>query len=474
VLLASVFTIIRRITGSAGAAAVFTLGLFATIGIWQYATLVEVYLPAMGCLAVILAVLHVPRAEPLSIAEQGAIVALFVLGVLYDQITVLFALPLAVLLVPRLGTRRILRAAGLIVAAGGIVLAVYASAYFTVSGPKTPSGFIHWCLLYAFHPDPSWGSWSNLSLFGLGKLFLSFARIVLAVPRALWIPSAGAAAVVLGAGAFLTGRAVVRRKPEANFRIAAALWILGTAAFVLWFTPAGHELIIPLLLPLIYLVVRLLTDAWESESSSPAVRRWILGSAGAIVAGLLVFNFITVVWPAHADRGDSYARAVQINSLAPAGAKIVADYFLMENLQYYFGREDVLDESIVLFSYFRGLEIPAEMIPSPGRPVLVPVSFLVPETKLARPFNGNDHPVEWRSFIEGICGCEIRDGRVIAARSPSAVAGLPGYLLLNGDRHPVDGLAGLFRSLDEEAAAVAPDFAGSFSAWLRSHPDESR
>jgi len=45
---------------------------------------------------------------------------------------------------------------------------------------------------------------------------------------------------------------------------------------------------------------------------------------------------------------------------------------------------------------------------------------------------------------------------------------------LSGERKPVEGLAGLFRLLDAAAAAAAPEFSGSFSAWLERHPDAAR
>ncbi|NMD10819.1 MAG: hypothetical protein GYA74_06560, partial [Acidobacteria bacterium] len=44
--LAAFFTIVRRLTGSTGAAAVFSLALFSALGFWQYATFVEIYIPS--------------------------------------------------------------------------------------------------------------------------------------------------------------------------------------------------------------------------------------------------------------------------------------------------------------------------------------------------------------------------------------------------------------------------------------------
>jgi hypothetical protein len=63
---------------------------------------------------------------------------------------------------------------------------------------------------------------------------------------------------------------------------------------------------------------------------------------------------------------------------------------------------------------------------------------------------------------------------VIAARLPSAISNLPGYILLSPEPSPVDGLGEIFRRLDEQAAVADRAFSGSFSAWLARHPDQAR
>jgi len=474
ILLAAVFMIVRRMTGSSVAAAVFTLGFFAAAGIWQYATFIEVYIPSMGCLALILALLYLSRPKSRGPGMRAAVVALFVLAILYDQMAVLFVPALAVLWTPRFGFREIRRTAGLIAAAGAIVLGIYVVAFLTTPYPKTAAGFIHWCLSYAFNPDPSWGSFANFSLIGLSKLFLSFARDVLFIPRTLLQPAAIVSGLICGALTFLIFRSIVRRKPETNLRLALFFWVFCTALFMWWFSPAGEELSIPLLLPVLLLVVRSFADAWESASDPRTARRRWLAGAAAGVAFIFIFNLAAVVLPAHSSRGFDYEQAIRLEKSAPAGAAIFAEYEVMENLHYYFDRPEAINYLPVLFSFYRFKELEPSMIPDAQKPVLVAMGYLCPEKKPGGIFGGDVQPREWRSFIEWICGCEIRDGRVIAARRPSAIADPPRYILLSGDRQPVDGLKGLFRSLDEVAAVAAPDLAGSFSAWLRRHPEEAR
>jgi len=474
IMLASVFLIIRRMTGSSGAAVVFALALFAMVGFWQYATFVEVYIPSMGCLAVILALLYVPRSKPRGLGMQAAVVALFVLAILYNQMAVLFLPALAVFWTPRYGFREIRRTAGLIAAAGGVVLAAYVAAFFTTSHPRTAAGFVHWCLSYAFNPDPTWGSFGNISLIGMSKLFLSFARDVLFIPRTLLMPAAVAAGLICGALTFLILRSIARRKPESNLRIALFLWVFLAAAFMWWFSPAGHELSIPLLLPILFLIVRLSADAWESAADPRAVRRRLIAGAAVVAACVFIVNLAAVILPAHASRGIDYSRAVLVQKSVPAGAAIFADFWLVENLRYYFDRSDAIIDVDVLYSFYRFMELKPDMIPGPRKPVVVSAEFLSHDTKPGGIFGGDVQPREWQAFIEWICGCEIRNGRVIAARTPSAIADLPGYLLLSGERHPVDGLADVFRRLDEAMSVAAPSFSGSFSAWLRRHPERSR
>ncbi|MHB8055444.1 MAG: hypothetical protein ACYDH3_09370 [Candidatus Aminicenantales bacterium] len=474
ITLAAVFVIVRRMTGSTGATVVFTLGLFVTAGIWQYATFIEVYVPSIGCLAVVLALLYLRRPGPPSFGLQAAIVALCVLGILYNQMVIFFVAALAVLWTPRFGFRAIRRTAGLIAAIGFLVLGAYIAAFLTTVFPKTPAGFVHWCLSYAFSPDPAWGSFQNISVIGLSREFLSFIRDVLFIPYAVLRPAAVLSGLICAGLTFFIVRSIIRRKPESNLRIALFLWILATTIFMWWFSPGGEELSIPLLLPVLLLVVRLLADAWESAADVWAVRRRIVCGAAAIAALIFIINLIGAVLPAHASRGFFYERAVLLQKSAPAEAAIFADFESTENLRFYFKRSGAVNENPVQFSFYRRLKLEPEMIPDPEKPVLVAAEYLSPQHKPAGIFGGDVQPREWREFIEWICGCEIRDGRVVAARKPSVIAGLPGYLLLSGERSPVDGLEGLFRSLDETTAAVAPDFAGSFSAWLRRHPEEAR
>ena len=190
--------------------------------------------------------------------------------------------------------------------------------------------------------------------------------------------------------------------------------------------------------------------------------------------GLFIVNFITAVLPARTDRGDAYHRAALVQTAAPANAIVVADYFLRENLLYFFDRPGTFEDNMILFSFYRNIPLPAEYVLDAGRPILIPTAMLVPGSTTAKPFTGDSHPREWRSVVEWLTGCEIRDGRVVSARTAAAVEGLPGYFLLSGDRRPVVGLADVFRRLDEAVRTAAGDPAGPFSSWLNRHPDQER
>ena len=76
--------------------------------------------------------------------------------------------------------------------------------------------------------------------------------------------------------------------------------------------------------------------------------------------------------------------------------------------------------------------------------------------------------------MEWLTGCEIREGRVVSARTVAAVNGLPEYFLVSGERRPVGGLDDVFRNLDEAARATGADPSGPFLSWLTRHPDLKR
>lgn len=474
IVLAAVFGIVRRMTASAALAALFASGLYVCLGFWQYATFVEVYIPTMGCLVLILALLQPVRSTPPSAGLGFVLLGLFCLAVLYNQISVLFAVPFAYLLARRFGRKGWIRAAGTIAAAGVIVLAVYLAAFGTTSGPRTVSGFVRWCLSYAFYPDPRWGTMSNISIMGGAKILLSFARNFAFVPPSLYLPAAAATGLLLAALVLMTIKAIVRRAPEAEFRLTLLIWLAVTVAFIWWFTPYGYELYIPLLPLIFFLAARLLADRRASASNPPRARRLLFGLSVTAIAALAAWNLIGAVLPAHAGRGLDYDRAALIQAKAPEDATLIADFDLRENLLYYFARPRTFENGPLLYAFYRHWDLGPEYIVDAGRPILVPVSVLIPESTAAKPYHADSHPGEWRSFIDWIFDCEIRDGRVVAARSASAAAGLPGYVLLSAGRSPVDGLADLFRRLDAAAAEAEPSSAAPFSSWLSRHPESAR
>jgi hypothetical protein len=474
VVLAAVFVLVRRMTGSIGAAALGSLALFSFLGFWQYTTYVEVYVPMMGCLAVVLAGLQIIPKDRISLGLGGGLAAVFTLAVFYDQTSVFFSFPLVILMASRLGKRGVWKAVGLLAAAGTTVLAGYLFAFLTTSNPRTLAGFCQWCLSYAFQPDPSWGSWSNVSPLGAAKLLLSFARITLPIARHLFLPAVICSGLVVASLAVGTLAAIRRRAADIPWRIALSLWIGTTVAFMWWFSPSGYELAIPLLLPFLLLAVRTIADFWESSADSRKARRRSLGFLTAAVTGLFILNFVGAVLPARADRGDAFHRAALVQSAAPQNAIVVADYYMRENLRYYFDRPGTLEDVIILYSFYRNLTLPPEYVLGEERPVLIPIAMVVPDSKTVKPYHGDSHPREWRAFVEWFAGCEIRDGRVVSARPVVAANGLPGYLLVSGERRPVGGLDEVFRDLDEAARTADSDPSRPFLSWLTRHPDLKR
>ncbi len=472
VVLASVFIMVRRMTSSPGLAALFSAALFFCLGFWQYATFVEVYVPTMGCLTLLLVLLQPVRPALLRPGRLFALLALFCLAILYNQISVLFAVPLAALLARRFGRRGWVKAAGFLAVSGAVVLASYLAAYAAIGQAGTAAGFVRWCLSYAFYPDPRWGTVSNFSLLGGAKLLLSIARNFVFIPPSFFVPAALLTGLALAALVFFTLRAIFRRAPEAEFRLALLLWLGIMVLFIWWFTPYGYELYIPLLPLYFLLLARLAADRRAASGTGPVrARPFFVGLAGAIVIGAAVWNLWDAVLPAHAGRGPDYDRAARIQSFAPAEAVLIADFELRENLLYYFERAGVLEDGPILYSFYRHWELEPDPAFPPGRPVLVSVAFCSPESVSAKPYNADTHPAEWRTFMEWLLGCEIRDGRVVSARIPSAAPGLAGYLSLSADSGPVDGLADVLGRLDRAAAEAKSAVSAPFSSWLGRHPE---
>ncbi len=395
VAVAAIFHVVRRTTGASlagpGAASV----LLVSQGVWVYSTQAEIYVPALGVLALLVATIVPGPGPELGWKRLLAVAFLFALAVLYHQSNALFAAPLGLYLAATQGRRRA-RAIALVMAlAGGTVALAYALAF--VAGPweKTLASFVRFNLEYASHPNPTWGTLDNFSPRGAYYLFRSQMWNFIPIPfGAATVPIF---ALALGALAAWNVARSLRPAPFRTLRGFLLAWLAAYFLFFLWWLPSEREFFIVTLFPIIVLGALLLRDV-VTEVSYPQWRPGIAPAVAGVTTFLFATNLALTVLPAHQSRGQRYAEAARLAALAPPECLAVAEYPLAESLKYYFGRRAVqLD--IPLLSLYERQPLPPEYTLSGEACLVVPLEGLSPGYEALEGVNGYSRPGQWLQYL---------------------------------------------------------------------------
>ena len=482
IVLIACHEIVRRWTGSSLGGVAAALLLLACRGFWLYSTLVEVYLPATACLALL--VLLVTQEERLSTGRVLAGGLLLALAVLYHQPSVLFCAPLAYwfFIAPRgrgwKGGASMLFIAGLLTATAYLLAflgpaALRGGGESLAAGEPTPARFIRFCLAYAFHPVAGWGTARNLSVLGLGRLLHSQLRNVTTFPwslRALFIPGTGLLLLLLG-GWHL--RSIRADRPRRRERIFLLVWIVSYYLFFLWWFPGEKEFFITPLLPLVLLISLAAMDLRDRSGGWSRSRLRLLIPLSLLPALLLgAVNLHGTILPYHRSRGPAYQEASELaRSDVPAGCWIFADYTVAENLRYYFGREKAREGVMPLYHFYEGRSLPRELAEAAGGCLAIDLEYVSPEFS-AGGVTGARQPGQWFSYLKWLLGAEkAGSGGGISIRSFRVVDLAEGkrYLLLTASREIAEGWRGVFRRLDAGLAGLQ-DAKGPFARWLERFP----
>lgn len=522
--LLAVRTLVRRAGGSPALASGAALFLLATRGFWVYATQVEVYVPALACLAVTAllasgsvagaaagapgAVTSAREAPPLGARRTAAAALALALAVLYHQTSALFAAPLAALCVARRGRAGWREAAAIAGGAGALALLAYAAAYAATGGPRTAADFARWTLSYGFAPVPAWGSLGHFGPNGVAALLRSQAANFAGVP-ARWAPAvvplfglallalAAWSAVALarrgggtraaggagdGAASGLAGRAGAGQSAAAAdpLRWCALLWLGVHFAFFLWWLPTDTDFFVISLLPLVLLGALAVGDfagrgrRWRRAAGALGVPR-APGAAGAMsVAGVLgalavavlaIGNLAATVLPLRASRGADFATAARLHAEAPPGCAVGTRFGVRENLRYHFGRAAV-DLDLPRLAALAGREPGAASLEAAADCLLVPVSLLRPE-RVAGGRDGHDAPVAWLAWLSWLLDVQ-RDASGAPASCREIVltggdAAAEPCALIGPGRTAVAGLDGLAALLDARLGAPGD---APWTRWL--------
>ena len=463
VAVVALFYLTRRWTGSTLLATAAALLLLSCQGFLLFASQVEVYVPTLGCAALLLLILESGRETPPGLAWFAMSVATLSLLIFYHQSNVLFCLPLAVYLLWQ-EKKRGLRTAALVVGlAGFFVLAVYIGVYMVQVPDPSPWGFGQFCLRYALVEQ--WATPDNVSSQGVISAMAAQAEAITLVASGARQGAAYLVGILVLAVAAWNITMATRHRSTGAGRALLVIWLAIYYPFFIWWQPGQDEFFIITLLPLILLLVLMVNDLAHRSGSS-----WMRPALAGVL--LLASGFLTprhvrgTLLPLHDGPGSAYAEAARLKSAAPPGCIMVAQRQVIHSLRYYFDVSPEQSHNLLraqrIFLWERQMDPP--ILPDQAC-VILPMAGLAPGGL------AYEKPEQWFDFLKWILRLE-QDGPATGLTAPAMrlvqdSAGAT-YVLQPGTREPVADLAALCRRLDLLFSAGGQKPFSRFQDWLKS------
>jgi hypothetical protein len=434
----SLYTILRLWGAGRIVALLYAALLLCTQGILLYTTQAEVYLPAMGALALFTALLFRNPVDRWSLKRYAAMTALLVLGIGYHQTAVFIVLPL-LLYLRGSGRGWPLRWLGVVVPAGIVCLALYLTAYVTSDESSTYGGFFHYITLYAHAIQPEWGASGNISLPGFMQLLKSQAwsiaspnGLVGIVPHIL-TGLALTVAVIRGAS-----HSLHRSKHSAEARYLLA-WVTLFLAFAWFWLPSEREFTLIPLFPLLLLTGLAFT---RREAAPDTQRRRVQMQTAVLVLVLVLF--------AEANGRELLSRTtsdVEARELAHRLATVVEnetviwdDHEVLGWLRYENDHREVIGAEIAMFFYTRR-DVPPDVRTLLSRPLIMDAAELHP----SREWHGADGYSDregWEAWVAYLFDVRVNgDGDTISMRDHEILNFGSGASLLRIDTVRVQGIS---------------------------------
>jgi len=431
----------------------------------MYSTQVEVYIPAIGCLTALLAILVIRRNANLTILRTVGISLLLAMAVLYQQSAVLFCIPLAYYLVATQGRQGWKPLAAILSIAGAIVLSTYIIVFVSISEDRTLGGFLGFCLSY--FDNPGWGTFKHFSISGVRALLYAQAVNIVSIPYTVGAAIFGISLAVLSVWNIVQ---IVKHAVHDKLRSFLLLWLITHFIYFLWWIPWPEHFILTLI-PLLLLAFITLEDIAQKFIHSDQGQRVATAVIAILVIVFIFAENFQVVLPSHQTRGQWYDKASELASIAPQECLIGTDWWAQQNLSYYFDITKHFEAYSCLKHFYRN-EPPHELpYYEYGECIVIPWSRVTPELTLELvfgQFDGYSHPSEWLAFIEWLFNFEYdSQHRLVACNRFEVIAGDEDiYILITSDRTEMDGLQRLFQMLDDEIAEASGEQTNTLQSWL--------
>lgn len=471
VAVVSIYLTIKIILDSRFWAIGTALALLVSNGMFAYATQAEVYVPATGCAAVAILILTMGHKNGWSSGKLVWLSIFFALAVLYHQTNLLFAVPLAMVLLfdsMRKGWRILFIVTGLSVT---LVLGTYALAYASTGAPLTVTDFLHFFLEYTYHPNRSWGTFEHFNPTGVALLLKSQLRCVIYLPPGrsmLLLMVVGLFGGALVGFIALTIKQVLRRTGYRMLRLALIVWLVVNFTFFLWWLPGEDEFFITTLIPLI-LTISITLHYQLNRPLQVLLKKTFPLLVATTLLLIMTVNFRYSILPRVASRGDAYKDATRLNALVKDDCTILTGYDEMQNLRYYYQRDNVIELApVLLYAYHQG-NIPDNLRPAADKPILVPVDSVIPAYG-AVGTDGNADRAGWLMFFEYLF--DVQENFTESGKSSRAfevVRDSEGtqYVRLSVARIEITDLNELFTNLDQQIETPAGENSKPFASWYK-------
>ncbi|MBN3041100.1 MAG: glycosyltransferase family 39 protein [Candidatus Omnitrophica bacterium] len=463
----SVYFIIDKISGSKALSLLASLSWNFCLGFWFLSTQAETYVAALGCISLIILILAKKYEKIITTRQYLSISCLFILGVLYHQMMILFFIPMTIyfLFCQKRNYLRIFLI-NAFVSVIAIVLIYVAAFYFSRKGLEAKS-FYYYATLYWHNPVACWGKFNHFNLLTIKQFIFSQLWNFIAVPlkfKNIFIY------IFLVLKVFLIIWHVVsvfKKKPFYKIRLALIVFLLVHSLFCIWWLPEETEF--PLISAWALLILGFIFLNDISEISRRKLNPALFFLISLMVFGLAFRNYTTIISGMHKNKGKSYDRACQLARLNKEGCILFEGHPVIYNYKFYFNKKAIVDDFDALVSFYNFKQ---PLINLDGKTCLfVSLDTLSPRNNFTGA-NGYLKPKEWLLFIEWLFAVEKDKAGIIRGCREFQVIVDPlkkdeVFLKLGSKKTAVDGLADMLSRLDKMLEPyLKEEYKNIFTRWL--------
>lgn len=470
VIVTSTFVLVKLLTKSYVLGLASSLALLVSSGLWFFSTQVEVYVPAMGCMALVVLILVWRRNSDLTWNWQLTISILFALSVFFHQTNVLFAIPLGYALITRRSEKDYRPAVIIIGSAGVMVLAGYILAFLTIDQNKNLATFLEFNLDYAYHPATDWGTFAHFSPGGVFQLIRSQLEDFVALEGALKRVAVFAFALTMALLLIWNLHQAFRGDNQRKTRQFLLIWLAVYFIFFLWWLPREREFFIVTLLPMVLLGILMLKDLTGLIESSRR-RQVVTAAPFALVVVIAAINAQSAIIPSFESKGDGYTEASRLAPVAPEECTVLTLWEVEQNLRYYFDRS-AIDGDFALIQFYDDEPLrPAysRYVATSGDCFVVRSEYFQPD-RTAFGHDGYSSPEEWLSYLDWLLKFEYDStGQLVSSRAIELIEidDETFYVHVSQSRLSVDGIDGLVILLDRQFSEYSGAQSNIFQEWHR-------